>query len=345
MSLNVDSTSLPIQDTLPVRKRHLHQGPLLIIKCIYNLFTHVTVRTPPTNPNKTIHLRLITIRPSHFCEKARWALDLLDEDESSPYWYTEDAHPPGLHTMETVTVTNDNGSATPVVVMGEKFWIKSDAIVREFCPNLYPTDEVKKMEEDMGNRLGATLRVLAYKYILQDEYWESLKAAATADTSKIETFLFEKIRNEVKKSMIKSMNINDSTAAFSKEAITKLFEEYSEILEHQEYLVGNEFTAADLTFAALSSPFLRPPELSDVSIPEELVPPPLRLFAEELKATKAGQHALKVYSKHRNRTPGKMKVVLKTANRDRTPSVMWSGVVAGIALMIGAGVALAKRKP
>jgi glutathione S-transferase len=344
MSLNAES-SLPIQDTAPVRKHHLHKGPLLIIKFIYDLFTHVTVRTPPPNPNKKIHLRLITIRPSHFCEKARWALDLLDEDEDSPYWYTEDAHPPGLHTMETVPVTNDKGSSTPVVVMGEQVWMKSNEILREFCPNLYPTEEVKKMEDDMGNRLGATLRVFAYKYILQDEYWESLKAAATADTSKIETFLFEKMRHEVKKSMIKSMNINDSTADISKEAIIKIFKEYSDILEHQEYLAGNEFTAADLTFAALSSPFLRPPELSEVSIPEELVPPPLRLFAEELKATKAGQHVLKVYSKHRNRTPGKMKVALKTANRDRTPGVMWSGIVAGIALMIGAGVSLMKRKP
>ena len=79
-----------IQDTKPVRSKNLRTGPLAVVKVVYKLFSTIDKRPPPS-AKKSIHLRLITIRVSHFCEKGRWALDLLDEDESSPYWYTEDA--------------------------------------------------------------------------------------------------------------------------------------------------------------------------------------------------------------------------------------------------------------
>ena len=250
-----------IEDAVPMRAHNLRFGPLAVIKVIYNLFSTVDKRVAPSAA-KTIHLRLITIRVSHFCEKARWALDLLDEDETSPYWYTEDAHPSGLHAMETIRVSRDKGSATPIVVMGDTVLMKSNLILQTFHPGLYPNEQVKEMEADMGHRLGAPIRVYAYQALLQDECWEALKSMSIQDCSKIEAILFGKMKDEIAKAVRKSMNINEETAELSKAMITEVFEEYSKILEKQEYLVGNEFTAADLTFAALSGSLLRPPEMS-----------------------------------------------------------------------------------
>ena len=63
------------------------------------------------------------------------------------------------------------------------------------------------------------------------------------------------------------------------------------------YLVGDSFSVADLTAAALSTPFLRPPERQ--YLPPELPPEPLRTFGEELTARPAGQWVLDIYRRHR----------------------------------------------
>jgi len=55
--------------------------------------------------------RLISIRYSHYNERARWALDL------SPLPYTEDAHPPGFAQFAIQDVTDGRKSASPVLVL------------------------------------------------------------------------------------------------------------------------------------------------------------------------------------------------------------------------------------
>lgn len=332
-----------IQDTAPMRARTLQTGPLAVIKVIYNLFSTVDKREPPS-ASKTIHLRLITIRISHFCEKARWALDLLDEDETSPYWYTEDAHPAGLHAMETVRASHDQGSSTPMVVMGDKVLMKSDLILHTFHPGLYPNERVKEMEGDMGQRLGATVRVYAYHaFLLQDECWEALKSMSIQDCSNIEAVLFGKMKDDLAKIIRKSMNINDETAAQSKAMIAEIFEEYSKILEKQEYLVGNEFTAADLTFAALGGALLRPPEMSNFQCTDDQVPESVMQFIRELRETKAGQHVMKVYAKHRFKSPGKNKAFVKKANRNRFPWLELGFVAGGVAVFVAVAVRMSAK--
>ena len=68
------------------------------------------------NTNKTQHVRLITIGASHYCEKVRWGLDLVESDPNSPIYYTEDAHPPLFASIETLKVTNGKASMVPMVV-------------------------------------------------------------------------------------------------------------------------------------------------------------------------------------------------------------------------------------
>ena len=63
--------------------------------------------------------------------------------------------------------------------------------------------------------------------------------------------------------------------------------------------MGNSLTAADITFAALASPVIRPqnhpfydPQLSKLSLERVSV-------IEELRATAAGNLVLRMYQKHR----------------------------------------------
>lgn len=321
------SSSLPVQDTRPTETRHLQRGPLGFAKVIYQLFSKVEPRAAPS-PNKTKHIRLISIRVSHFCEKARWVLDMLDENDKSPYYYTEDCHPPGFHSFESVGASKDNGSATPMIVLpcnngdDDEVLYKSNIIIERLCPELYPTehkDDIKAMEQDLGDRLGATVRCYAYHNLLCPKYYSALVTMATPDCATVERVLFDKmLPHGLAAGIRKSLGVNTEAAARSKQALVELFEELSVKLEKVDYLVGNQFTAADLTFAALASPLIRPPEMSNFQCFVEALPEDVLALSQQLRETRAGQHVLKLYTKHRFVGENR-KVVVKTGNRNRFP--------------------------
>lgn len=65
------------------------------------------------------------------------------------------------------------------------------------------------------------------------------------------------------------------------------------------YLVGDRFSAADLTFASLAAPVLFPPEYGASLCDLTDLDPGFQQIVAELRATVAGQHALKMYKLHR----------------------------------------------
>jgi glutathione S-transferase len=73
-------------------------------------------------------------------------------------------------------------------------------------------------------------------------------------------------------------------------------------LEQSEYLCGDHFTAADLTFAALISPVLctTPEEGYGAVLPSlEALDAEGRELVEEMRAHPAGQFALRMYAEER----------------------------------------------
>jgi hypothetical protein len=77
-----------------------------------------------------------------------------------------------------------------------------------------------------------------------------------------------------------------------------------EVLERGggRYLVGGRFTAADLTFAAMSAIVLMPPQYGAYLPPVEAMPSDFP--ALELRETPAGRHAMRMYELHRRAGPG-----------------------------------------
>lgn len=68
------------------------------------------------------------------------------------------------------------------------------------------------------------------------------------------------------------------------------------------YLCGERFTAADLTFAALSAPLVMPPDYG-VPLPQpEILPAGTARLVRRARTHPAGAHALRMYAAHR-RTP------------------------------------------
>jgi hypothetical protein len=125
-----DEETLQPMDMRPLPAKMVYRGPLGVARIICSLFTKPGGQREPPSPQKTEHVRFITITMSHYCEKVRWALDLLEEEAmddtaTSPIYYTEEGYPPGFQAFATLPATNYTASVTPLVVFEDGKFIKN----------------------------------------------------------------------------------------------------------------------------------------------------------------------------------------------------------------------------
>ncbi|HEV3070837.1 MAG TPA: glutathione S-transferase N-terminal domain-containing protein [Solirubrobacteraceae bacterium] len=247
--------------------------------------------------------RLITIPISHYCEKARWALDRASVD------YREHAHVQAIHRFATLRA--GGGLTAPVFVSPTGVLAESADILAwadaQTPPELalYPQDptlasEVRRLEADFDERLGPHSRRWMYQHLrgrrdLALRYgcvgiprWEqaTLRGAYPAIIAIV----------------AKVLDVNPASAAESEIEVRAIFDAVGERLtDGRRYLCGERFTAADLTFAALAAPMLMPAEYG-VPLPQpEEIPPYAASVVRELRAHPAGTHALGIFASERRR--------------------------------------------
>ena len=245
--------------------------------------------------------RLITIPPSHYCEKARWALDRAGVD------YTEDRYPPLLHYPACRRA--GGGRTTPVLVTDVGVFADSTDIL-EFIDSRhadgwrpYPTDSVQRagvteLEELFDNRLGPHSRRLAYFHLLPNR--ELLCTSVLAGVRRRDRTIFLALLPLMRALMRRGMSIDAASAGRSLERVREVFHTVGQrLVSGRRYLVGDRFTAADLSFAALAAPLLLPrnygvplPTLAE--LPAELLP-----LVDELRSSPAGEFGLRIYRDHR----------------------------------------------
>lgn len=244
---------------------------------------------------------LITIPPSHYCEKARWALDYA----SIPY--REERHPPLFHLRATKLV--GRGRSTPVLVTGDEVLSDSTDILLYLDAHHvdgwrpYPTDpelriETKRLEDLFDIRLGPHTRRLAYYYLLQHK--QLFLDSVLAGVGPTESALFRAFRPVIKLLMRRGMNITAESADRSLDYVRTVFGSVDELLaDGRSFLVGDLFSAADLTFAALAAPVLLPRNYGSRLPTLDDVPTELLATIDEFRASTAGAFALRIYRDHR----------------------------------------------
>ena len=243
--------------------------------------------------------RLIAIAISHYCEKARWAMEYLGID------YIEEDHAPPFHQQYT---SRYGGSSVPVLVTENKAFTNSkdilnylDSISQE--KKLYPEDlelrqQVETLERLFDEKLGVATRTVGYYYAIQ----QPLKVAIAWG---LNAPLIEKVKAisgfpKIPQLMKQFYEINADTKDAALQDIKEVFAVVDrELATGQKYLVGDCLTAADLTFAALASPVLRPPNHPFYDSQLSKLPAEIAKTIEELRATPAGDLALRLYREHR----------------------------------------------
>jgi len=241
-------------------------------------------------------LTLVTIPLSHFCEKARWALDLAG------LAYVERGSLPLFHLIET---RRRGGRPTPLLVTPEGTLTDSSDILRWVDRRypLYPEDpaaraEVVALEDHLDEVLGPHLRRVGYFHALPDR--EAALRVVTQGVPRWQARLARPLFPVLRGMLTRGLKLTPEGAARSTLKVRAVFGEVCERLaDGRRYLVGDAFTAADLTFAALAAPLVYPPE-HPVRWPAEADrPAAVRALSEELRATPAGAFALRMYAHHR----------------------------------------------
>ena len=243
--------------------------------------------------------RLIAIAISHYCEKARWALDYLNIN------YIEENHAPPFHRKYTSAY---GGTTVPVLVVEDKAFVDSHDILYYLDSvsadrQLYPHDrelrrQVETLEELFDRRLGVATRLWGYYYAIKKPLFIAIAWGKGAS-------LIEKIKCVI--AVPKTFNFlkqNYNVTPEGKDAALQEIKEIFAVVDRQlnsgqQYLVGDRLSAADITFAALASPVIRPKNHPVYDTQLSKLPTEMVAVIEELRATSAGKLVLRMYQKHR----------------------------------------------
>jgi len=244
---------------------------------------------------------LVSIPLSHFCEKARWALDRVGLP------YREEPHAPLLNRFAT---RRAGRGTVPVLVHGNRRFIDSTDILVHAdatCGGdlLYPRDttlrqEIDALEERFDTELGPHTRRWVYSQLLP--HATLLRSLWSRGVPRVEASMVPLMAPLTRFLVRKAYKITAESAQRSLERVHGIFRMVDERLsDGRRFLVGDRFTAADLTFAALAAPVLLPVECRAVAPALDEVPAAMREEVVRLRGTAAGAFALRLFAQERDR--------------------------------------------
>ena len=245
---------------------------------------------------------LITIPLSHYCEKARWALDRVGME------YREEPHAPLVHRMFTMT---RGGGTVPILIEGSRRIFSSSDILKYAAAidrneMLYPRDpalraEVESFEASFDTDLGPHSRRWAYAHLLPNlalvRYLWTQRAPA------LESMTVKALAPFIRLLVRSTYRITPASRERSLSRALEIFQKVESVLaDGRRYLVTDRFTAADLTFAVLAAPMLLPPQCRAVQPALDEVPSSMREEILRLRETIAGRFALRMFEEERDRS-------------------------------------------
>jgi glutathione S-transferase len=221
-------------------------------------------------------VKLVAFGMSHYCEKARWALD----------WhcipYTEIGWPPGLHQLLTKRC-GAKATTLPLVLDGTKVVQDSSVIIdwaeamtrnrsRSLTPKVNAA-EAQDIERRANDVIGVNVRRLVYAETLPN-YPQVVKPALFQRTSSWHRAVGNMMWPVTWRIMMKMYEIRPGAAAESRSALERELDWLDKKLaDGRTYLVGDRFSRVDLTVASLLAGFARPVEMPvyrQMSLPDTL---------------------------------------------------------------------------
>jgi glutathione S-transferase len=248
-------------------------------------------------------LRLITIPISHYCEKARWAL------ERARIPYREERHVQGVHQFAARRA--GGGKTVPVLVTPERVLSDSADIltwVDERTPpeyRLFPAQAAERREVEglcrrLDTELGPRGRRLMYVHM-----FTAPKLALDFNNAGVPRWEDRAIRLgwPVAKAVVgRVLEISPGVEREDEAAVWRELDFIAQLrADGRPHLCGESFSAADLTFAALAAPMIVPPAYG-VPLPQpDVMPSAMATVVRRAREHPAGAYALELFAQHRQR--------------------------------------------
>ena len=206
---------------------------------------------------------------SHYCEKARWALEFKNLD------YTKVNLLPGTHQAKMKKMSGK--SHVPVLKHKDQV-VQGSAQIIDYLDsafsrkNLTPDEhqlksKASEWEHYADSKIGPQVRLVVYHIIL--DYPEFVIPMFTQDGPFYGPFLIKKMFPKMRKKMREYMNIDEANATKSNTELLKSVDDLANHYDKHQFMVGDQFSRADLTAAALLAPIAMP-EKYGIDWPEEI---------------------------------------------------------------------------
>ncbi|MFK7801328.1 MAG: glutathione S-transferase N-terminal domain-containing protein [Anaerolineae bacterium] len=190
---------------------------------------------------------------SHFCEKARWALDYLQIDHQLVYL------PPGPHAIWAKR-SGLASSTLPILKIKDRLIQGSDQIIdwaesvtgseQSLTPEAY-RDECLQLEKRLDKISGVHTRRMFYSEALV-EHSADVRKIFTHNLSAPKRLFVSAIWPLIRQSMIKSMDLGRAQAGESKVVLAGELAWLDDMLaDGRRFLVGDSLSRADITASGL----------------------------------------------------------------------------------------------
>ncbi len=203
-------------------------------------------------------IKLYQFAISHYCEKIRWALD------HKGLSYQTINLLPGSHIKLIKGMTGS--TSVPVLVHDDKV-VQNSADIIDYLDDAFPErpltpldphqrQMVREWERRLDKVAGPAVRCYCYHYLLQRP--KLVAPMLAAQTPFYNRYLLRLGFSRVEELMRSWMKINERTARTAQQTIEDILSELAAAYQKSEFLVGDRFTRADLTAAALFAPLFQP---------------------------------------------------------------------------------------
>jgi glutathione S-transferase len=245
--------------------------------------------------------RLITIPISHYCEKARWAL------ERAGLEYAEERHVQGVH--QVVARRTGGGSTVPVLVAPEGVFTESEQILEyadervDDDARLFPRDpglrrEVEDLSRELDERFGPAGRRVMYAHMFEQR--RLMLRVNNQGVPTWERIAMTALWPVAVRWGTRMLGMGPNTKRDDEPVVREVFDQIAaRLADGGPHLFGDRFTAADLTFAALSAAVIVPPQYG-VSLPQpEVLAPETAAMVRRFRDHPAGVYAMGLFETHR----------------------------------------------
>lgn len=257
---------------------------------------------------------LYTIAFSHYCERARWAL------QRAGIAFVEHGSLPILHMGSVAWAVRlrpgpgggvNTGLSTPLLRLDNGQLLRDSSDIVAYAAETAPAravplaatlgDDVAALELRFASALGRDARQLAYHHLLPDA--ALLREVVQRNGSAAQRAMWAVTGPLLAQTIRRGLKIRADRAERARQRIDALWDDVDAILgDGRPWLGGAQFSSADLTFAALAVPVLGISDRDGYGAwlpPLERLPLELRVDANRWRARPAGQLVLRAYAEQR----------------------------------------------